>query len=248
MNELIKVDFSADRLLVSARELHQFLEVDTPYRKWFPRMCEYGFTEGTDFNPVKNVRVQREGSRSVSREIDDAAITIDMAKEICMIQRNEKGKIARQYFLKLEKDWNSPEKVMARALRIADAKITALQEANTALEHQARLDAPKVMFADSVAASDDTILIGELAKILRQNGVNIGQNRLFDWLRQNGFLIRRPGTDYNVPTQRAMDMGLFRLKETVITHSSGKVSTTITAKVTGKGQTYFLSRFLKAKA
>lgn len=109
MNELIKVTYDNDRPVVSARELHDFLEVKTAYKDWFPRMCEYGFTEGQDFNPLKNEQVQIEGGRAVTRHILDAALTIDMAKEICMIQRSEKGKQARQYFIQLEKDWNSPE-------------------------------------------------------------------------------------------------------------------------------------------
>ena len=119
MTELIKVTYDNDRPVVSARELHSFLEVQTKYQDWFPRMCEYGFTEGADFNFLKNEQVQIEGGRTVTRHILDAALTIDMAKEICMIQRSEKGKQARQYFIQLEKDWNSPEKVMARALDIA---------------------------------------------------------------------------------------------------------------------------------
>lgn len=237
MNELIKVTFESDRPTVSARELHEFLEVETPYRIWFPRMQEYGFTEGSDFNPYKNVRVQIEGNRTVNREVDDAALTIDMAKEICMLQRNERGKQARQYFLQLEKDWNSPEKVMARALQIADRKIHAL-------EAEREANRPKVLFADSVAASKTSILVGELAKLLKQNGVDIGQNRLFTWLREKGFLIRRKGTDFNMPTQKAMDMGLFEIKETSITHADGHTSVNKTPKVTGKGQQYFVNAFL----
>lgn len=240
MNELIKIDYSNDRPAVSARELHEFLEVDTEYRHWFPRMCEYGFMQGTDFNPFKNDRVRIEGNRTVTRTVDDAAITIDMAKEICMLQRNEKGKQARQYFLQLERDWNSPEKVMARALTIAQKTIDkqAVQIADMK---------PKALFADSVAASGATILIGELAKLLRQNGVDMGEKRLFQWMRDNGFLIRRKGTDYNMPTQRSMEMGLFQIKETVINHSSGYTSVNKTVKVTGKGQQYFINKFLGKK-
>ena len=151
MNELIKVDFTGERPAVSARELHEFLEVGADYRHWFPRMCEYGFVEGQDFNPVKIDRVQQEGNRLVSRMIDDAALSIDMAKEICMLQRNEKGKTARQYFLQLEKDWNSPEKVMARALQIADKKIKELEENKLALEAEVKANAPLVLFAKGVA-------------------------------------------------------------------------------------------------
>lgn len=103
MNELIKINYESDRPTVLARDLHEFLEVKTAYKDWFPRMCEYGFAAGEDFNLLKNERVQIEGSRTVSRTVDDAQLTIDMAKEICMLQRNEKGKQARQYFLQIEK-------------------------------------------------------------------------------------------------------------------------------------------------
>lgn len=104
---------------------------------------------------------------------------------------------------------------------------------------------PKALFADSVAASHSTILIGELAKVLRGNGVDIGANRLFQWLRQHGYLINRKGTDWNMPTQRAMDLGLFKIKESSISHADGSISVSKTTKVTGKGQQYFVNKFLK---
>lgn len=237
MNELIKITYNNDRPAVSARDLHDFLEVKTAYKDWFPRMCEYGFTEGEDFNPLKIERVQNEGERMVARTVDDAVLTIDMAKELCMIQRNEKGKQARQYFLQIEKDWNSPEKVMARALQIAGDKLKRL-------ESKVEADAPKVLFADAVSASKTSILVGELAKLLKQNGVDIGQHRLFRWMRENGYLIRRNGTDFNMPTQKSMDLGLFTVKETAITHSDGTVTVSKTTKVIGKGQQYFIQKFL----
>lgn len=114
-----------------------------------------------------------------------------------------------------------------------------------ALEAQAAVDAPKILFADAVAASKTSILVGELAKILRQNGVDIGQNRLFAWLRDKGYLIKRQGTDYNMPTQYSMEIGLFEIKETAITHSDGHTSVSKTPKVTGKGQQYFIDMFLR---
>lgn len=104
---------------------------------------------------------------------------------------------------------------------------------------------PKAIFADAVSVSKNTILIGELAKILKQNGVEIGANRLFEWLRNNGYLISRKGSDWNMPTQRSMDMGLFRIKETVVTHSDGHTSISKTTKVTGKSQQYLINKFLK---
>ena len=240
MNELIKVTYSNDRPVVSARELHDFLEVETPFNKWFPRMCEYGFTEGQDFWTFLS-------ESTGGRPAQEAALTIDMAKEICMIQRSEKGKQARQYFIQLEKDWNSPEKVMARALDIAHKQLAQLKGENVKLLNENTANKPKVIFADAVSASERSILVGELAKLLRQNGVEIGQNRLFDWMRQNGFLIRRQGTDYNMPTQKAMEMGLFEIKETSVVHSAGNVTINKTPKVTGKGQVYFINRFLGRK-
>ena len=115
------------------------------------------------------------------------------------------------------------------------------QEARRLAEAQIEADKPKVLFADSVAASHGSILVGELAKLLNQNGIDIGQNRLFNWLRENGYLICRKGTDYNMPTQRSMEMQLFNIKETAITHSDGHVSISKTVKVTGKGQVYFVN-------
>ena len=234
MNEIIKVNYENDRPTVLARDLHDFLEVKTAFKDWFPRMCEYGFSEGTDFCSFLS-------ESTGGRPAQDAQLTIEMAKEICMLQRNERGKQARQYFIQLEKDWNSPEKVMARALQIADKRIKRL-------ETQIEEDRPKVLFAGAVETSKSSILIGELAKILKQNSIKIGPIRLFEWMRQNGYLIRRNGSDYNMPTQRAMEMGLFEIKETSIVHADGHTSISKTPKVTGKGQVYFVDLFLSGKA
>lgn len=124
-----------------------------------------------------------------------------------------------------------------------------IEEETVRKEQAAKIEemTPKALFADSVSASKNTILIGELAKILRGNGINIGQNRLFQWMRENGYLINRKGSDWNMPTQRAMDLGLFKVKETVINHSDGTTSISKTVKVTGKGQTYFVNKFLGGK-
>lgn len=245
MNELQKKDALINlheqkdgSVAVMGRDLHEFLEIETPYKKWFDRMAEYGFVENQDFNLDKNVRVQYEGDRVVNREVVDHIMTIDMAKEISMIQRNDKGKQARQYFIALEKAWNSPEMVMKRALQIADRKIIDLQE-------RVQMDRPKVIFADAVAASHTSILIGELSKLINQNGIKIGQNRLFEWLRENGYLIKRKGTDFNMPTQYSMELGLLEIKERTINNADGSIRTTKTPKVTGKGQQYFINKFVK---
>ena len=129
------------------------------------------------------------------------------------------------------------DELIAKALLVAQSKI---EERDRQIEQMK----PKEIFADAVATSRTSILIGELAKILRQNGIEIGQNRLFSWLRDNGYLIKRKGTDYNMPTQSAMEKGLFEIKETVISHSDGHTSVNKTPKVTGKGQQYFINKFL----
>ena len=128
-------------------------------------------------------------------------------------------------------------------IQVATA-LKAERAENARLQSEITASKPKVLFADSVSVSGDTILIGELAKILKGNGIDIGQNRLYERLRQMGYLIRRNGTDYNAPTQRSMDLGLFRVKETAVTHSDGRISIRKTTKVTGKGQQYFVNLFL----
>lgn len=166
MNELIKITYQNEKPAVSARELHEFLEVGADYRHWFPRMCEYGFTEGEDFNPVKIGRVQEEGGRMVSRVVDDAILSIDMAKEICMIQRNEKGKQARQYFLALERDWNSPEKVMSRALRYAEQELKQVRALNSALTVDNQIMKPKADYFDELVERNTLTNFRETAKEL----------------------------------------------------------------------------------
>lgn len=138
----------------------------------------------------------------------------------------------------------TPEEVMARALRIADDTMRRQKARIDAMEAEAAELRPKAIFADAVAASDGTCLVGELAKMARQNGVPIGQNRMFAWLRDGGWL-GKSGCNRNVPTQRSMEMGLFRVKETAVTHSDGRVTVTRTPKVTGKGQAYFMAKLVE---
>lgn len=233
-NPLINLHEQADgSVAVMGRDLHEFLEMGTEYKKWFSRMTEYGFEENLDYQRVTQNCPTLGGMQSITNHV----MTIDMAKEISMIQRNEKGKQARQYFIQIEKAWNSPEMVMKRALQFADRKIIDLQE-------QIAIDKPKVLFADAVSASHTSILVGDLAKLLRQNGVDIGQNRLFEWLRTNGFLINRKGDSWNSPTQYSMDMELFEVRERTHQEPDGSVRITRTTKVTGKGQQYFINKFM----
>lgn len=237
MNELIKVNYdNADRPTVSGRELWEALEVETPYKKWFDRMAEYGFSENLDF--WTNLSESTGGRPST-----DHQLTIPMAKELCMLQRTEKGKFWRQYFIGVEEKWNSPEAIMARALQLSNVKMKQLETTVSDLQKQMEQDKPKVLFADSVTASSSSILIGELAKLIKQNGVDIGQRRLFEWMRTNGYLIKRKGSEYNLPTQRSMEQGLMEIKETSVVHT-GYTTISKTPKVTGKGQVYFINLFL----
>lgn len=232
MNELIKITTNeVGEPTVLGRELHDFLGVTTRYNDWFPRMVEYGFTEGKDFYSFLS-----KTSETGGRPSTDHLLTIDMAKEICMIQRTEVGKQARQYFIRVEKDYNSPEKIMARALRIAEKELSTLKLDVERMK-------PKEIFADSVASSHTSILIGELAKILKANGYETGQKRLFEILRQDGFLIKRNGSDFNMPSQKSMELGLMEIKETAINNPDGSIRLNKTTKVTGKGQIYFVNRY-----
>ena len=234
MNELIEVTLNDNHEpVVSGRQLHEALDVKTKYADWFNRMIDYGFAENQDFLLLKN---EQQTGRGGHNRVDHI-IKLDMAKEIAMIQRTERGKQVRQYFIQVEKDFNSPEKIMARALLMADKKVHQL-------EAKIEADRPKVLFAEAVSASHTSILVGELAKLLKQNGVDMGANRLFNWLRAHGYLIKRNGRDWNMPTQKSVEMGLIRVKETSITHADGHIPVSKTPLVTGKGQQYFINKFL----
>lgn len=199
MNEIIKVNYENDRPTVLARDLHEFLEVGSEFSHWFKRMCEYGFSEGTDFSPFLT-------ESSGGRPAQDAQLTIEMAKEICMLQRNERGKQARQYFIQLEKDWNSPEKVMARALQIADKRIRALEVANAELTVEKQIMQPKADYFDELVDRNLLTSFRETAKQLE-----VKEKELIGFLLEKKYLYRdkkgklQPYADKN--------NGLFEAKE-----------------------------------
>ena len=138
----------------------------------------------------------------------------------------------------------SPEELMAKALLVAQKTIEEKDKLISHAAEQAKLDAPLVHFAKGVTVSKTSILIFDFAKILRQNGADMGGKRFFAWLRENGYLVKRKGSDYNMPTQRSMELCLFEIKETVITHSDGHTTISRTPKITGKGQVYFFNKIL----
>lgn len=240
--EISNQDFSGSlKQTVNARELHAFLESKQDFSTWIKkRIAEYRFVENQDFTLVP----QKNGTRK-SRGYDnwrtriDYFLSLDMAKELSMVERNDKGKQARQYFIECERRVNTAPAIpqtLPEALRLA----ANLAEQNQNLRNQAQLDAPKVHFANAVSGSGSLILIRDLAKLIKQNGIDIGEKRLFAWLRENGYL-----TQQNKPTQRAMGLNVFEMAEAVIVTTRGD-KTLLTTKVTGKGQVYFINKFLEA--
>ena len=222
---------NAETETVSARDLHDALETQTPFDKWFPRMCEYGFIEGADFSTKMS---ESTGGRPAA----DADISIDMAKQICMIQRTDKGREIRQYFIDLEKAWNTPDLVIARGLLAANTLIAEKDKKIELLTAENERMKPKEIFTNAVTASDSSILVRDLAKMIRQNGYPIGEKRLYKWMRENGYICQGS----TEPTQRAMEMGLFeRIVRTVQRGDKLPLETT-TTKVTGKGQVYFINK------
>ena len=231
MDELIKISYDSDRPTVSGRDLHNFLEVKTSYKDWFPRMCDYGFKEGLDFCSFLS---ESTGGRPAT----DHQLTIDMAKELCMIQRTEKGKQARQYFIQLEKDWNSPEKVMARALQIANREIKKLSIRNSELTVDNQIMKPKADYFDELVDKNLLTSFRETAKQFE-----IGEKKFINFLLDKKYIYRdkkgklMPYADKN--------NGLFEIKETFNEKTQWSGTQTL---ITPKGRETFRLLFLKAMA
>lgn len=229
MNDLIKVDYSKEDPTVSARELHEFLDVSTEFRHWFPRMSEFGFTEGIDFNPVIFDQVQTEGPRQVKRAVIDFQITIPMAKELCMLQRNDKGKMARQYFLSLEKAWNTPEMLMSRALKMADNKIKHLNIENSRLAVVNAAMQPKADYFDELVDRNLLTNFRDTAKELK-----IGEKVFINFLLDKKYIYRDKKGKIK-PFAEKND-GLFEIKE-ALNDKTGWVGTQ--TLITPKGRETF---------
>ena len=206
MNNLINVTLNENQEpVVSGRQLHQALGVKTAYKDWFKRMTEYGFTENEDFNPLKFEQVRTEGKREVKREMTDHVLKLDMAKEIAMIQRTDKGKEVRQYFIQVEKDFNSPEKIMARALKIADRKIISLEHKNEALQLELEEARKQTDYLDLILQTKDMLTTTQIAQdygmsankfnqILKQVGIQRkvnGQWILYTKYQGKGYIASR---------------------------------------------------------
>lgn len=234
MNELITVN--ADTMTVSARDLHKALEIEKRFSAWFETNAQ-GFVEGEDYTSVLSGTVVNNGA---FRELDDYECSLDMAKHICLMSRTEKGKQCRQYLINLEKAWNDPAQVMARALKVADQTIAQLSARAEQLEIENKAMQPKAIFADAVSASDTSILVRDLAKIIKQNGKEMGEKRFYKWLREHGYIIKGS----TQPTQRAMEMGLFEIVERTVQRADMPPIVTSTTKITGKGQQYFINKLL----
>lgn len=239
-NELVPVyETSIGEKVVYGTELHTVLGVKTAYKDWsVRRFNDVEAIENEDFEAAQICAPSGQAKK-------DHIIKLDTAKEMAMPGRSDKGKQVRRYFIQIEKKYKgrifkstlTGKELMA--LAVIEAQKT-IEEQNQAIERLL----PKEVFADAVAASGSCILIGELAKILRQNGIDTGERRLFAYLREEGYFIRRKGTDYNMPTQRSMELGLFQIRERTITNPDGSIRITKTVLVTGKGQQYFIDKFL----
>ena len=244
MKELIKITEQNGKRAVSARELHLFLESKQEFANWIKnRIDKYGFIENQDYEVFDNFIKNPNGGRPLI----EYALTIGTAKEIAMVEGNEKGKTARQYFIECEKQLRAKEQShqqipqsFSEALRLAAEQAEKIETQQKQLQEQA----PKVLFADTVIGSQSSCLIGELAKLITQKGYEIGEKRLFKWLRENHYLGKK-GEYYNIPNQQYVEQGLFELKKGTRSGSGGVMHTTITPKVTGKGQVYFVNKFLR---
>lgn len=228
MNEIIRVNYETDEPTVSARSLYEGLEIKKRFSSWFESNSQ-GFIEDEDFTSVLSGTVVNNGAH---RDLQDYLLSVDMAKHICLMSRTDKGKQCRQYLIDLEKAWNTPEQVMARALKLADKTIKNLE---LTIEEQR----PLVDFANKVSDSSNLIDMGKMAKLLKDEHINIGRNRLFEWLRRKEILMKN-----NMPYQRYIDGGYFKVKESVYETPYGS-KTQQTTYVTGRGQIYITEKLRK---
>lgn len=254
MDELIKVDMSGtEHPTVSGRELHAALKIETPYKKWFDRMTEYGFSQGEDFNLDKNVRVQIEGSREVSREVIDHQLTISMAKELCMIQRTEIGRKFRQYFIQIEEAWNKPEAVLARALQVANRTLSEIQMQNAelgerveGLETMAAVQRqqiaelqPRADYTDRILKNKGLVTISQIAK-----DYGMSARKMNKKLHELGVQYKQSGQW--LLYARYQDKGYTHSATIDITRSDGRPDITMETKWTQRGRLFIYGLLKRA--
>ena len=239
MNELISINYNSEQPTVLGRDLHEALEIQTPYRIWFPRMCEYGFEDGNDYTPYKFVHPQNK------QEIVDHQLTIPMAKEICMLQRSDKGREFRQYFIKIEEQWNTPEAVMARALKFANQKLAEIQQSNLKLTEKVAIQEqqiiemqPKVTYYDIVLNCKDLVTITTIAKDYGKSG---------QWMNET---LHELGIQYKqgkiwLLYQKHAEQGYTSTKTSIYDGTDGEKHTSVHTYWTQKGR-LFIYDTLKA--
>ena len=193
-----------------------------------------------DLKKIKIIPCTKKYTPENKQEIIDYLMKISMAKEISMLQRNEKGKEARSYFIKCEEAWNSDEIVMARAILIQNKKILGYKEKIDILEKKIENDAPRVSFAETIEKASDCLLVREFSKLIATEGIHLGEKKLYRWFREKGFILKNS----TEPTQTAVQKGLFKVAERVVKAVTGDIIST-TTRITGKGQVYFLDLLKK---
>lgn len=253
LNELIPIKENNGKKAVNARDLHAFLESKQQFADWIKnRIKQYDFEEGVDYETIEydyqgNVlhKNMKYDNQKVSKR--DYALSVDSSKELSMVEGNDKGKQARRYFIACENAATGGKELSRKELALMviqqEEEKERLQLENKVLNRQIEDEKPSVVFTDAVKGAKTSCLIGELAKIIAQNGYPIGEKRLFEWMRDRGYL-GKCGERYNVPNQQYIEQGLFEIKKGVRSGSGGVLHTTITSKVTGKGQVYFVNKFL----
>lgn len=250
--ELIPVHTNPDGgKAVMGRDLHKFLEIETPYTIWFPRMVEYGFSAGQDFT---NIFVSEQDKLGRSREVMNHIVSLDMAKEISMIQRTERGKQARQYFIECERRMKqlqpelTPEQLMAKALLQAEQTMLEQTQAIEALNTRVEDMEPSYNLGEALLSTEDNIYVGDMAKMLKSRGLFYGgRTKLFAWLKDNDYIMKTGSSGY-AALQRWLDRGILDVEEHVYEPFFGEPKLRYTIKVTPKGQEHFINKFKKELA
>lgn len=247
-SELIKVTVQNDQQLVSARDLYKGLEIKTRFSLWVKQNFD-DFEQGMDFTSVVTTTEVQNNGGIQQRELQDYALTIDMAKQLCLLSRTKKGKEYREYLIQIEKNWNNPDMIVQRALAIQNNKIQMLEHEKKLLEDKSAKQAQKiardaddVVFAKAIRYSHHAIPVGELAEILTQNGFVIGRNQLFQLLREEKYLSSF-NHSWNVPMTQMVKRGLFRITHNLTRDGRGYSQTWVTPK----GQKHIINKALRGK-